>query len=548
MPSVNIQHLFDLWPTCFKWCKQITDAILDDRSDCPTTELMLYFILMVVHMFGEWRGLAENPTASKEYRRLAISLWLHSYDSTEAQHDATEVMIHNLTSSNICTTNGVKGVEVDDFRLSVEEIAKEMQLNEENIMKMVLKRLVRASQHATRFRSETFHTEYHLSAVSMLVNGCGSSAEKFFSAFEDAHGPLIVTNLLGITVKSQPDWGFLDQFVITGLTTLDCTFRSSTSMVTMREIVRSELFDVLINASMGLPANSSWSTLPDVERWRLQRSLIRDILHHRISPLLLFRSTMSAMKDILSRIFGSGTFQSLLKADVGWDKLFRVYNFDIKPHEYLEGQGNPDVHRCANLQCSVTAAKSKSEATGTQVFSCAVCQFATYCSKECQLVGWRLLGHRDDCSKCKKSLERTGLSALDAKALACRAYHHVTGQMALLERRKILGVLVDFTKEIKHEVLKLVTFSDTPPDEEFLPIFPAVSRKGSSKSVPTLAIKVKYLLFDKATSFAFIAPFDEGVMNGTKCSCSPYPTSFPSICRKHKIYPTKLTMPKDVDA
>ncbi|KLO04494.1 hypothetical protein SCHPADRAFT_1003282 [Schizopora paradoxa] len=550
MPSPNMQQLFDIWPTCFKWCRQVTDAILDNRSDCPSTELMLYFILLVIHMFAGWKGLSRNPTASNEFRRLAISLWLHSYDSTEAQHDATEVMVHNFTSHNIRTTNGHHGVGVDVFRLSIQEIAKEMRLNEENIMKMALKRLVRASQRATRFRSETFHTDYHLTALSMLINEGGSTAaiaSKFLSAFEEARGPLIVTNLLGIAVKNQTDGIFLDHFVISGLTTLACSFRSSSMiMIAMREIMRPELFDLLVKATLRLPANSSQSSPIDAERWSLQRSLIQDILYHRISPILLFRSTMNAMTDILPRIFGSGAFLTLVKADVGWETLFRIYNLDIKPHEYLEGQGNPDVHRCANLQCSVTAAKSKSEATRTQVFSCAVCQFATYCSKECQLVDWRLLGHRDECSKCKKSLERTGLSALDAKALACRAYHHVTGQMALLDHQKSIGVLVDFTTEIKLGALGMETFLNIPPDDELLPIFPAVHSKGTTlKRVPTLAIKVKYLLFDKATSFAFIAPFDEGVMDGTKCSCSPYPTSFQSICKKHNIYPKAVTLRKE---
>lgn len=315
MPSASMRQLFGVWPTCFKWCHQIAGAILDDRSDCPPMESMLYFILLVIHMYAhvEWKGIAENPTTSKQMRRLAISLWLHSYDSTEAQHDATEVMIHNLTSSNICMVNDHNCVEMDDFRLSLVEVAMKMRLNEDTIMKMALKRLVRASQRAARFRSETFHTDYHLAALLVLINGQGPTAARFLKAFEEARGPLIVTNLLGNAIKGYPNWIFLDHFLIAGLTTLACSFKSSESMATMREILRLELFDVLINATLRLSMNASRTSPINSERWRLQRSLIRDMLHYRIAPLLLFRSTMDAMKNNLS-IFRTPCLTSVEKS------------------------------------------------------------------------------------------------------------------------------------------------------------------------------------------------------------------------------------------
>ncbi|KLO04272.1 hypothetical protein SCHPADRAFT_757957 [Schizopora paradoxa] len=193
------------------------------------------------------------------------------------------------------------------------------------------------------------------------------------------------------------------------------------------------------------------------------------------------------------------------------------------------------------------AAKSKSEATGTQVFSCAVCQFATYCSKECQLVGWRLLGHRDECLKIKKTLDKSGLSPFDVRVLSLRAYHHVAGEMSIFNRDQSFGcVLVDFTTEVKHGVLRMQTFGTPSGEEEFLPIFPAACSKGAtSEKVATLSIKVKYNLFDKVTTFAFLAPFDEGVMDGTKCGCSPHRANFPSTCMKHAIYSKNLTVRKE---
>ncbi|KLO04209.1 hypothetical protein SCHPADRAFT_947881 [Schizopora paradoxa] len=554
MPPLNERQLFDIWPTCFKWCQQIAGAILDNRSDCPPTKSMLYFILLVIHMFAAWKGLTENPTNSKEFRRLAISLWLHSYDSTEAQHDATELMVYNFQShsTGIHTTNS--GIAIDDYRRSLVEVTKKMHLSEETVMNMALKRLVRASaaQSAMRFHSETFHSDYHLTALSMLINGSGSTvaiASRFSTAFEKAHGPLIVTNALGSAVKAKHDGIYRDHFLVSGLTTLACAFRSSTSMAMMREILRPELFDTIIKASLRLSANSPPSDPLDSERWRLRRSLIKDILYHRIAPLLLFRSTMNAMKDYLLQIFKSSSLESLLEAGVGWDRLLRVYNLDIKPHEYLEGQRSPDVHRCANVHCDVVATTPGTETAKNRVFSCGGCQFTTYCSKECQLVGWNSLGHRQDCPKTKKLLEKTGLSASDAKALSLKAYHHVTGQMVLLNPHESLGILVDFTSEMEEGILKMESFFKNPPDEEFLPIFPAVCSRGTiSKKVLTLTIQVKYILFEKETTFAFTAPFDEGVIDGTKCSCAPYREKFPSICMKHAIHPKVFTVRREAQA
>lgn len=131
------------------------------------------------------------------------------------------------------------------------------------------------------------------------------------------------------------------------------------------------------------------------------------------------------------------------------------------------------------------------------------------------------------------------MNSLDVRALSCRAYHHVKGQMPLLsQQRKTFVVVVDFSTEVAQGVLKFETFVGTVPVENTLPVFPSVHPNAPAADNQTISIKVQYTTFGRKREFAFHAPFDTGILKGSVCNCIPFPTTYPSICRKHKKYPT----------
>lgn len=144
--------------------------------------------------------------------------------------------------------------------------------------------------------------------------------------------------------------------------------------------------------------------------------------------------------------------------------------------------------------------------------------------------------------------EEAGLDAKDIRMLSRFAYDQVKGQLPLLYLRKEIrngevGISVNFFLGDGDINMKIEFFSisDSPP--RILPSYQYYPKPvlGSRQYLQTV-VKVRYSFSRHEKEFSFFASFDNGIFDGTTCSCLPYSSEFTSwaSCMKHKIYPTDL--------
>lgn len=346
------RQLFGLWPILLPLTQRVARAIVRDEDDCPSHEAMIYFIMISFHLYSLLGSNEANPVYGREVSLIVISVWMHSYNTTIAQHHATELMVHNYASVNSC---GVEPTELnepndEEYRAMVMEVANKVRLNPSLIVNMALKRLTRAVERASRFPRDTFHSDYHFTALAMLINpGHSTEISPFAVAFEGARGASIIGGVLNDLIDSDVQ----DRDLLTAtVTTLGCAIQAATSLSTVESLLRSHLLRTLLELSYSLQMPSQDPR--DNGRQGIQRNVIDTLVFHVLPPLLLFKSTLKLLEADVVEILQKRQISELF-GWVAWRKFFTLYQTSVTANEVIGRLIFTGGSGCANVRSHIPA-------------------------------------------------------------------------------------------------------------------------------------------------------------------------------------------------
>ncbi|KLO04772.1 hypothetical protein SCHPADRAFT_1003197 [Schizopora paradoxa] len=530
-------RVLELWPVLFDRVQQIARTILhhdedfDDERNGATKKIEFVIIAYAVMTFCGDNG--RRILQKQSVCEVAMIIWLHSYRSISAQVMAAHLLTDNYAVYQDTTDGDDRSDDqrIEQYREILCNVVKKMRMDARSVVRMTLKRLIKSTNHIDpnhhTLGTKTFRADYHLTTFVMMLNpGATGRTTPFSSVFEEEGGPLIVSHLLSQAVRSSRD--YRDDFIGASLSALATSLQCSSHLNTICRALRCDTLEVLSLLTRKLASH---------EPSRGDQVCILDVLVdttafflvHVIPELLLFYSITSLFKNTESGAYLSTSGSSVL--DRAWRALLPIYTRKSIAYDLISSLVKISKPVCANPKC-------RADKDGN-LLVCEGCEMTAYCSRSCQVVAWKEAGHSSDCREERCVVGGTSLNSKDVVMLATLAFFCARSQIARFEPPEgDLGIIIDLSTEACDGSLQLTLFDSGLRDE--FPTFNLFSfidvKLNPNAPLKTAIIRVVYTLFQETRRFAFRAVFEQGIFDGSACSCCPFPLCHRPTCIQHNIH------------